>query len=148
MSLAIQVVALFLLVAIALMLARALRGGLVLHVDEATQKLRAAAAHYGDVNAVAELTKQIKNNPELMQDLSVYPRQVVAAALVHRVNAIGSDLGTAQRELSDERRLLAEYGSYHQKDVDRLEELVKHLLEELHQASAAADEFNSLRAVS
>jgi len=148
MSLVTQVITLLLLLALVLMVAYALRGGLALRIDEATKKLRSAAAQYGDVNAVAELTKQLKSSPELMQSLLVYPRQVVAAALVHQVNGIASDLATARRELSSERENLAMYGNYHQRDVDRLEELVKHLIEELHTASVAADKFNSLQVLS
>jgi len=139
MSTLAQVILIGLVAAIAAMVAYALLGGM-------TARLRAAAAHYGDVNAVVELTRQLENHPGLMEKLAVYPDQVVAAAFAHRLNAIGRDLEVAQAELSVHRRKVAEIGSSWESDVRRAEKLVAHLQAELQEVHAAAAAFNSARA--
>jgi hypothetical protein len=142
------VVIAILLAVVAIAVVSALRGGLALKLDDATRHLREAASHYGDVNAVAEMVRQLRSDPKLMEDLAAYPRQVVMAALVHRVNTIGRDLEAAESELSRKRYLLGHYGDHHQSAVDRLEQLVEHLLEQLTETEAVATEFNSPHLVS
>lgn len=75
---------------------------IIFHMEDQVLRLERAAAHYADVSAVVAMVKQLK---ELDEDsvalLNSYPRSVVAAAWLARINYLGADVRAAQKQLSD-----------------------------------------------
>lgn len=57
--------------------------------------------HAADISAVLGLLDQLEENPDAVALLQNYPETVRAAAWLHYINRLGSDLQHAQSELSN-----------------------------------------------
>lgn len=68
--------------------------------DQAIERLDAAIKHHTDVAAVVEMVRQLDANPDALELIKSYPETVRAAAWLHYINALGSDLQDAQKRLS------------------------------------------------
>lgn len=112
-----------------------------LEINEAIARLGEATQHYTTVNAVLALTEQFQERPELMEKLTEYSRQVVAAALLTRANGIANDIKVVQRELSQDERNLAQYGTHYQQDVRRNRTRLAELQLDLDAVHAATEMF-------
>lgn len=133
------------LVVIALLLVdrrKATVGGL----DDALDHLNQEAKHYVQVNAVLALVEQFEERPELIANLQDYSRQVVAAALLTRVNAIGNDIKVAQRELSEREKQYANQ-LIDISTVNTQKQRVDELYKQLHAADQVAQQYRALRSV-
>lgn len=79
-------------------------------LQEQINLLRRAAEHYTNVSAVVAMLQQLD---ELDEDavvlLSRYPQSVRAAAWLHYINCLGSDLQLAQQQLSDAHQGVGRY---------------------------------------
>lgn len=118
------------------------------NVDKAIERLGQATQHHVEVNAVLALTERLNNDPALMRNLAEHSRQVVAAALMLRVNSFAAQLKHAQQKLEDARQAATNYGGQAWlSDVTRLEALCTTLMQQLQTANDAVQSFNRPRAV-
>ena len=107
-------------------------------IDDAVERLGAATRHHTEVNAVLALAEQFEHRPDLVERLSEFSSQTVAAALMVRINGVASDIKTVQSELAQDRRMVAKGYTGHQGRVNRNEQMLQHLhqeLEALHELS-------------
>jgi hypothetical protein len=120
-------------------------------LNEATERFAAAATHHAEVNAVLALTQTLEDRPDLLRRLPEYSREAWGAALLHHVNTLGNDLKMVRTELSRARSYAAHNASNpmlnYQADVDRLEGIEFHLMEQMGLANGAVQTFNAPRAV-
>lgn len=73
------------------------------------EQLKRAAEHYADVSAVVAMVTQLHElDNDAIERLKSYPETVQAAAWLHYVNVLGSDLQAAQKLLSE-----AHQGKWH-----------------------------------
>lgn len=100
-------------------------------IDDAVERLGTATRHFTEVNAVLALTEQFQDRPDLVAKLNEYSRQTVAAALMTRINGVASDIKTVQSELAHDRKMVAQSYTSHQADVNRNEQMLLHLEQEL-----------------
>lgn len=68
-------------------------------VAETIEQISKAAAHHVDVAVVAEMVRQLDNNPQAVQYLKSYPAAMQRAALAHYANQLGMALQAAQKQL-------------------------------------------------
>lgn len=111
-------------------------------INEAVERLSQATVHHVEVNAVLALTQQFRARPELLASLSDYSRELVGAALLARVNALGNDVSVVVKQLSVEERRVANGYTSHQADVARLSARRDELLAEIVAADQAIQEFS------
>lgn len=95
-----------LLVVIALILWKGrtthLRAQLSIGLGDQITELQRAAEHHADVSAVVSMVRQLDEMDEdAVALLGSYPESVRAAAWLHYINRLGSDLQAAQQRLSD-----------------------------------------------
>jgi len=109
---------------------------IVAAIDQATENLSQSVQHYTHVNAVLALTETFTDQPELLDRLSGYSKQVVAAALMYRVNELGEDLRVAQDSLS-----YAERYPHYAVTIKARRASVDRLITELQEANTAVQEF-------
>jgi hypothetical protein len=133
-----------LLVIIAVALIKSMqRNPIVPLIDDAIERFGQAAQHHAEVNAVLALTQQFQSDPDLLARLPEYSREVVAAALLFRVNTIGNDIKQVQMELSRARASRASSAGstvmepHYRGSVENIEQQLEHLLAELAEAHAA-----------
>jgi hypothetical protein len=111
-------------------------------IDAAVERLDTAIRHHVDVVAVLEAARQFTGEPDLPQHLSAYSDQVVAAALMYRVNTLAAQYQTAIGQLSMARE---EHGRVGGSDlarrVSQRQALVDEILGQLQQARADAVAF-------
>jgi hypothetical protein len=100
-------------------------------IEEAVKNLGTATRHYTEVQAVLALTEQFQNRPDLAAKLNEYSRQTVAAALMVRINGVASDIKTVQSELTHHRMMLAKGHNSFQTNVNRAEQMLQRLQQEL-----------------
>ena len=100
-------------------------------IDDAIERLGAATRHFTEVNAVLALTEQFQDRPELMQRLSEFSSQTIAAALMVRINGVASDIKMAQAQLSRHRKGALDGYSTYPAAVARDEQMLQHLHQEL-----------------
>lgn len=110
-------------------------------LDEATERFGQAVQHYASVNVVLGLLEELETHPDLMDRLSEYSRDVVAAALLARVNDLGGQLRVVQGYLTSEEAEVALGYTSHQRDVKRLTTRIEELTAELLGAQAAVERF-------
>lgn len=72
------------------------------------QQLEKASVHHVDVSAVVKLVSQIDTNPDILERLKDYPKEVRAAAHLHYISILGSALQQAQE---DHRKYLEVHGT-------------------------------------
>ena len=116
-------------------------------IIEATVRLGQEVQHHVEVNAVLALVEDFHNNPQLLANLSEYSQQVLGAALLLRVNALGNDIQVTAGCLSSARNDMAHgyYGA--DKRAARLSADLTELYEELDAANRAVRQLGGLRAV-
>lgn len=75
---------------------------LSLDLSNQLQQLKEAAEHYADVSAVVTMMRQLDElDEDALELIKSYPETVRAAALLHYINILGSDLQVAQQSLSN-----------------------------------------------
>lgn len=111
--------------------------------NEQLEALSRGVQHHIEVNAVLALTESFTEDQELLKRLSEYSQAVCGAALLHRVNSLGSDLKKVEETLSTFRNRQANSAAPNWKnDVERCEQLANQLREELEEANNAVQEFD------
>jgi len=83
------------------------------------EHVMASTAHAAEVSAVLGLMKQLDDQPDSLALIQSYPETVRAAAWLHYINRLGSDLQYAQKQLSDAHQRKGSYSSPYA-DIDRL----------------------------
>ncbi len=74
---------------------------LSINLTNQIQRLEAAAQHHADVSAVVTMIQQLDElDEDVLELIKSYPETVRAAAWLHYVNVLGSDLQAAQLALS------------------------------------------------
>lgn len=63
-------------------------------------RIMKSTAHAAEISAVLGLTKDLEDNPDALALIQDYPETVRAAAWLHYINRLGSDLQAAQTVLS------------------------------------------------
>lgn len=63
-------------------------------------RIMKSTAHAAEVSAVLGLMKDLEDHPDALALIAEYPKTVQAAAWMHRINRLGSDLQAAQTMLS------------------------------------------------
>ncbi|HVI69409.1 MAG TPA: hypothetical protein VM581_03030 [Magnetospirillaceae bacterium] len=103
-------------------------------------RIEDAGRQYAEVNAVLLLTEKFADNAGLYKGLAQYSRDVVAATLAYRVDALGRDIKEAQDWLSEYRTRVSQSRPF-QTEVARQERLLQGLQEELLAAEKLAADF-------
>lgn len=117
-------------------------------INAAIKQLGDTTKHYVQVNAVLAMTESFADNPQLLLQLRGYSDQVVAAALLTRVNGLGQQIEVTQSNLNSCESNLARVGAHHGKTrVDELTNRLNHLLKELESANQMVADFRTIRAV-
>ena len=89
-------------------------------VQKAVEEIAKATAHHVDVAAIAEMVRQLDDDPSMIEQLKNYPLAVQRAALAHYAEKLGQSLKRAQDEL--DRAYAGRYDHYiggHQGAVDK-----------------------------
>ena len=63
-------------------------------------RIMKSTAHAAEISAVLGLMKDLEDNPDAVALIAEYPKTVQAAAWLHYINRLGSDLQAAQTMLS------------------------------------------------
>ncbi len=105
-------------------------------VDQSLQKLAKDTKHYVAVNAVLALTEQFTDDPELIPRLVQYSDQVVAAAMLYRINSLGEQYRMIMKHLEGARSDQTKYGKSYEGNVRRLEQLEADVSSQLSAAQA------------
>lgn len=100
-------------------------------IDDAIERLGNATRHYTEIQAILALTEQFQDRPDLMQQLSEFSSQTVAAALMVRINGVSNDIKMAQAQLSNHRKGVLEGYSTYPAAVKRDEQMLLGLEQEL-----------------
>lgn len=110
-------------------------------IRAALREMDAAIRHHVTVNAVVSSIAQLRERPEAIEQLISYPRDVVAAAMLYRINCLGEQQRAACDRLTVLRSCqLGAEGSNFDADVRRVGTLVETLGQELAAARAAAEQ--------
>lgn len=68
-------------------------------VQKAVEEIAKATAHHVDVAAIAEMVRQLDDDPSMIERLKTYPLAVQRALLVHLADQLGQALREAQVNL-------------------------------------------------
>jgi hypothetical protein len=115
-------------------------------IDQAIERLGEATQHHVQVNAVLALTEQFQQRPELINRLGEYSRQVVAAAIMTRINGIANDIKVVQGVLSQNEKSVANGYAGHT-SIKRNKAKLAELQADLEAMNTLAQQFAPLRAV-
>jgi len=107
-------------------------------IDDAIERLQHSVAHVVDVSAVVELIAQLDANPDAIELLKDYPEKVRAAAWLHYINKLGSDLQHAQNILSSAHRGEINYGYERSKHISNAQRHVDEVRAKLDAAITAS----------
>lgn len=80
-------------------------------IRQAIEEIAKATAHHVDVAAIAEMVRQLDNDPSMIERLKTYPLAVQRALLVHLADQLGQALKRAQDELY--KAYAGRYDAYH-----------------------------------
>ena len=70
-------------------------------VRQAIEEIAKATAHHVDVAAIAEMVRQLDDDPSMIEQVKNYPLAVQRALLVHYADQLGQALGEAQAKLTE-----------------------------------------------
>jgi len=122
--------------------------GIVETIDEAVTRFDGAIRHHTEVNAVIALTEAVGRHPELIDNLQAYSHDVVAAALINRLNSLGNDYAETLSNLSERRRRQSQSPTtFGAQDVVRLENEAIRLEQQMMEANNAVMAFTRLQPV-
>ncbi len=114
--------------------------------DQAIERVNTAINQFADVRAVVELSNKLHEDPSVVQDLGKYADDMVASALVLRLNGLNESLKVAQKSLN---RIVDVYGvkdpstRSKQATVDRITEQIKEVRDALK--AERTPNYNDLR---
>lgn len=119
-------------------------------IEQALSRLSDGVKHHVEVSAVLAILDKFDGRPELIERLAAYSDQVVAAALLFRINNAAANLKRVLEDLHTMRGLLAgdTTSQYYQRQIRDLEEARETLTEQLFAAHQEAQTFSSRHASS
>jgi F0F1-type ATP synthase membrane subunit b/b' len=122
-------------------------------ISNALEQLDEAARAHVQVTTVISLVEAMHENPQLIDNITPYTRDVMAAALVNKVNTLAASLQDAETKLARARKSYAFYAgdvmssSAYGRQVSVLENLAAELQTKLEEAVTASQTFNRPRVV-
>ena len=103
--------------------------------SDAIAQLKSATEQHVETNAVLALTKTFVDQPDLMNKLSGYSQQTVAAALLHRVNQLSVTIRLFEAALEESQSHYADGRLNFKSGVDRNAAKLSRLYSELEAAN-------------